>query len=72
MDERIDIGPDSVKLGELAHRVEGLPQVVIDDEDALTGCLIGFTADPLDPRPVYLVDVVDREPPGTYRAWGVL
>jgi hypothetical protein len=46
----------------------GLPYRVITEVDALTGCLLG----PVSGGYAYLVDVVDREPPGTYAAWGVL
>lgn len=52
----------------LEERVGALPRLKLDEDDMLTGCIIGRLD---DGRTVWLVDRADPEPPHTYRAWGV-
>lgn len=53
----------------LAERLIGMPYREITERDAAEGCAVGRA---YGGRAVFLVDVIDTEPPGRFAAWGVL
>ncbi len=45
---------------------------LLDNERAMEGCFMGVASTTDGPMAVYLVDVIDREAPGKFAAWGVI